>query len=207
MEDVANILHTHPDATLITYTRRAAAHLNDLAVEAIFKGTETVLLPTNPDSNLENYRGKDCVAYEPCYVNICVGMRLSLCKNTDKKADYVNGMTCIVEAINHHGIEVRTKTGRHLTVSKITEEKTLADGTIARCVFFPIRLGYAVTLHKVQGSTLDYMVLWLDQENVAGAAYVALSRVRRDTDWQFFGQLSVAHFAPPQMKADRLLQT
>ena len=200
-EDVSRILRERPNATLVTYTRRAAAHLNDLAVEAIFGNTETVPVPADPDCNLDNYQGKKTIAYEPAYISICVGMRISLCRNIDKPGDYVNGMTATIQAINQHGIEARTATGRDVTISKVTEEKTLADGEVVKSCFYPIRLGYAVTLHKVQGSTLEYMALWLDQENVAGAAYVALSRVRRDRDWQFFGRLNVAHFTPPRLKA------
>ena len=64
-----------------------------------------------------------------------------------------------------------------------------------------LRERYAVTLHKVQGSTLDYMALWLDKQNVRGAGYVALSRVRRDDAWCFFGRLTVQHFTPLRCQA------
>ena len=49
-----------------------------------------------------------------------------------------------------------------------------------KVVHYPVRLGYASTLHKVQGATLDHVTLWLDIANMPAAAYVALSRVRYD---------------------------
>ena len=58
------------------------------------------------------------------------------------------------------------------------------------------RLGYASTLHKVQGATLDHVTLWLDIPNMPAAAYVALSRVRRDKDWRFVGDPMIHHFTP-----------
>ena len=49
-----------------------------------------------------------------------------------------------------------------------------------KVVHYPVRLGYASTLHKVQGATLGHVTLWLDITNMPAAAYVALSRVRYD---------------------------
>lgn len=47
----------------------------------------------------------------------------------------------------------------------------------------PLRLAWAITIHKCQGLTLTKA--WIDlgtSEKVAGLTYVALSRVRRITD-------------------------
>ena len=54
--------------------------------------------------------------------------------------------------------------------------------------FFPMRHGYASTLHKVQGATLSHITMWLDVANMPAAAYVAMSRVQYDRDWRFIGQ-------------------
>ena len=60
-----------------------------------------------------------------------------------------------------------------------------------------MRLGYATTLHKLQGATAEEITLYLDIPDVPGAAYVALSRVRHDRDWRFVGpELTVHHFKP-----------
>ena len=61
---------------------------------------------------------------------------------------------------------------------------------------FPMRVGYASTLHKVQGATLPHITLWLDIANMPAAAYVALSRVEHDADWRFVGNPCVHHFTP-----------
>ena len=200
--EVATVLAKHPNATLVTYTRRAAAEMNRMAVTAFFQGVEPVAwIPADPDSNADNFRGQDCVSFAPNQIAIHIGMRLSLTRNINKGQDYVNGMSCIVEAVNQHSLEVQTASGRRLVISRITEDKTLHDNTVYRSTFFPVRLGYATTLHKVQGSTLEYMAVWLDKPNVRAAGYVALSRVRRDSNWCFFGQLTVEHFTPWRRRA------
>ena len=63
-------------------------------------------------------------------------------------------------------------------------------------VHYPLRLGYASTLHKVQGATLKHITVWLDINNFPAAAYVALSRVEYDANWRFVGNPGVHHLTP-----------
>ena len=85
-------------------------------------------------------------------------------------------------------VVVRTEQGRRLAVHPWTSESHI--------VHYPMRLGYASTLHKVQGATLGHVTLWLDVANMPAAAYVALSRVEYDANWRFVGNPGVHHFAP-----------
>ena len=49
---------------------------------------------------------------------------------------------------------------------------------------YPIRLAYALTIHKSQGQTLDKVVVDLGKnERSLGLAFVALSRVKNYTDF------------------------
>ena len=65
-----------------------------------------------------------------------------------------------------------------------------------RQTYYPMRLGYAGTLHKLQGATKDHITVWLDVANIEAAGYVALSRVEYDGNWRFVGRPTTHHFTP-----------
>jgi ATP-dependent DNA helicase PIF1 len=73
----------------------------------------------------------------------------------------------------------------------------------------PLKLCYAVTIHKSQGLTLDRAVISLRQAFAAGQAYVALSRLRVDdfdevnnNRTQNLRGLKLVDFDPRYVRAD-----
>ena len=81
-----------------------------------------------------------------------------------------------------------------VAVHMVTSE--LEDGRKVSC--FPVRMGYACTVPKVQGMTLPHVTAWLDSVCCRAAAYVALSRVATDEDYLVAGKLCPKHFVPAQ---------
>ena len=61
---------------------------------------------------------------------------------------------------------------------------------------YPVRPGYAATIMKFQGASLPHVTVYLDAENVPGAAYTALSRISYGTDYLLGGFLTKDHFTP-----------
>ncbi|TCL76556.1 PIF1-like helicase [Hydrogenispora ethanolica] len=115
-----------------------------------------------------------------------VGAKVIFIKN-DPGRVWVNGTTGIVKRLRDQEIIVRID-GEDHTVPKETWEKAqyrVSDGNIekvvvGRFVQFPIKLGWALTIHKSQSLTLNNV--YLDTGRGAfdsGQIYVALSRVRR----------------------------
>ena len=47
-----------------------------------------------------------------------------------------------------------------------------------------------------QGAELPHVTIWLDRPGQRAAAYVAMSRVRRDQDYKFGGVCKRKHFLP-----------
>jgi hypothetical protein len=106
------------------------------------------------------------------------GAKVMFTKN-DPAGAYVNGTLGVVESFTSGGAPVvRTSHGKRIEV-EATEWK-LEDGgkTLARISQLPLRLAWAITVHKSQGMTLDAAAVDLSQAFEFGQGYVALSRVR-----------------------------
>ena len=134
---------------------RKAEELNKLAVEGIYEGRRPIaVLDGDIDINPANC-DKDGFRQDrrpiPAKVPIYAGSRLYLTQNVRKEDDYVNGMACTVVRYTPCGdggtLLVRTKTNQLLSITKWTNKKV--DGRSVR--HFPIRLGYASTIHKARG--------------------------------------------------------
>ncbi len=93
-----------------------------------------------------------------------------------------------VTEINIDKIMVRKDNGREVQVEKSSFSIQDAEGTLmASVIQFPLTLGYATTIHKSQGATLDD--LWCDLSSLwePGHAYVALSRLRTSEGLHLIG--------------------
>jgi hypothetical protein len=192
-EEIAAVFTEKPETTFVTLTRRAAAWVNEAAVRLYFGHMPPLdILPGEPEQNNENYDGQHMIAWEPSELPIYAGMRLFITRNANKQNDFVNGMGCEVLERDQYGVLVRTDTDKRLLVHPMTDPET-------KSVYFPLRHGYATTLHKVQGATLDHMTMWLDKAWWPAAAYVALSRVQYDDSWQFVGDMKPEHFVPADL--------
>ncbi len=106
------------------------------------------------------------------------GARVMFTKN-DPAGKFVNGTLGEVVSISMSGAPtVRTYEGRHIDVEQ--SEWTMEEGgrVLARIAQLPLRLAWAITVHKSQGMTLDAAVVDLTKAFEFGQGYVALSRVR-----------------------------
>lgn len=94
------------------------------------------------------------------------------------EAGYVNGTLGIVEDFNAEMPIVRTFSGDKISVHGA--EWTILDGEkiVARVEQLPLRLAWAITIHKSQGMSLDAAEIDLSKSFVEGQGYVALSRLR-----------------------------
>jgi ATP-dependent DNA helicase PIF1 len=93
---------------------------------------------------------------------------------------YVNGslgtVVAFEPATSYPVIEFAN--GKEVTMQPDTWELRDGDKKRASITQIPLRLAWAITIHKSQGMTLDAALIDLRRAFVAGMGYVALSRVR-----------------------------
>ncbi len=120
---------------------------------------------------------RSCLAVED--LTLKIGAFVMCIKNNPEKK-YVNGSLGIVvgfeEETNYPIVELRS--GRTLTIGPDSWELRDGDKKRASLSQIPLRLAWAITVHKSQGMTLDAARVDLRRAFVEGMGYVALSRVR-----------------------------
>lgn len=106
-----------------------------------------------------------------------------------KTASFVNGSLGIVTNIIPANREVHVKlfdSGHTISVDPFTwenkkysiSEGSLSSNVVGTITQFPIKLGYAMSIHKVQGMTFDKVIVDAGRSFTNGQVYVALSRCR-----------------------------
>lgn len=99
-------------------------------------------------------------------------------RTNDTNGRYANGTMGIVRGVEQFELLLDVG-GREITLGKHTFGLVDADGdTIGKATNFPVNLGYACTIHKSQGMTLDNAQIDLKRVFTPGQGYVALSRLR-----------------------------
>jgi ATP-dependent DNA helicase PIF1 len=118
---------------------------------------------------------KSCLA--PRDLQIKVGAKVMFVKNNIEQG-YVNGTLGIVESCDHFGPTVRTINGNLIKVEPATWMIDENGKLKAEIKQYPLRLAWAITVHKSQGMSLDAVEVDLSKSFEKGMGYVALSRVR-----------------------------
>jgi hypothetical protein len=117
----------------------------------------------------------------PHALEIKVGAMAMLMRNLSKKDKLMNGTRIVIQDIHKYSIIVRTCCdGKLHALSRILFRiQCKRSNTSVLRRQFPIRLAYAMTVHKCQGQTLDRVVLDMRQQPFShGILYVACGRVR-----------------------------
>ena len=196
LEEIKQVLKETPDTQFVTCTRAGTHLLNSLAVEATFENAELLgMLDCEPESNPDSFWGGTQYWAEPYQMPLYEGMKITITKNEDKGHSFVNGMGGVVLERRRSGVLILTNSKERLLAHPVTKQYALPEGPPVKVTYFPLRPGYSTTLHKIQGATVPHLTIWLDMEMEA-AAYVALSRVQKDSHWRFLGYIRRGHCRP-----------
>ncbi len=108
-----------------------------------------------------------------------------MCVKNNFEAGYVNGTLGVVVSCGY-GLDPVIHTaptpdypqGRRITIEQATWTVDDDGHMLAEVTQYPLRLAWAITVHKSQGMSLDAVEVDLSKSFEPGMGYVALSRVR-----------------------------
>ena len=113
-----------------------------------------------------------------------VGAEVIICAN--KRGSYYNGERAEVLELKEDGIIVRKHNDELCSIEPVClelnayadENGNVAKQVLASFVQYPLRLAYAITIHKSQGMSLDDYICDVNDIFASGQLYVALSRAK-----------------------------
>lgn len=184
-----HVQHADENVPIVTAYKREAQRINDDRLSQLpgeqreFKATvsgpyyagETGL------QHIETFHVPQCLKLK-------IGARVMICKNGPENR-YVNGSIGRVYSFGQDSISVRLDKGDLVDLKKekwdqqeyvLNHNDQLELNTIGTFEQYPLKLAYAITIHKAQGQTWENVYIDLGQQGAfaEGQVYVALSRVK-----------------------------
>lgn len=139
---------------------------------------------------------KSCLA--PSSLELKKGAVVMFVRNNVREG-FVNGTMGKVIRLNETGPIVETFDKRKIHVAKMTWSIEEDGRTKASVTQFPLRLAWAITVHKSQGMTLSAAEVDLSKSFLLGMGYVALSRLRNLEGLKILGLNQVALSVSPEI--------
>jgi ATP-dependent DNA helicase PIF1 len=181
--------------------------LNRLADAYNFEKLRAIKAPSRYFEAIDCGEGKaismiyrNCLAPKDLYLK--VGARVMFLINKEIESGLINGSTGEVISIGSSDSqgEVTVKFDNGVTMSfgpEIVARVIVDKEEVARRIQVPLRLAWAISIHKSQGMTLDKVHINAEGIFECGQAYVALSRVRTKEG------LSVVNMQPEYVMANQ----
>ena len=202
-EDDFALLHERIDAPPSPHATKLYTHnadvdaINDFELQKIKSEEEKYEMRASGARHLVAALKNNCLAPENLILK--KGAVVMFVKNNFEKG-YVNGTLGEVCDFNEDGLPiVKIKSGRRITAEPASWTIEENGQALARVSQLPLRLAWAITVHKSQGMSLDAAQVDLSKSFEYGMGYVALSRVRSLAGLKLVGINEVALKVNPEI--------
>ena len=171
--------------------------------------TELKRLPGVEQSYIMEVEGRETAAnalirgcLSPEKLDLRIGAVVMFTKN-NPSVGYVNGTLGTVIAFDEETLFpiIKTKTGNIIQATPVDWTLSEGEDDLATITQLPLRLAWAMTIHKSQGVSLDAAVMDLSKTFEYGQGYVALSRVRSLRGVHLLGINNKALQVHPEIRA------
>lgn len=192
-------------SVILTGFNKKAERINEVKLNAL-DGDEVVYDGIKTDE----FKPSDCPA--PEHLRLKIGAQVIFCKN-DYSAKCANGTIAKVISLEDEEIQVQLENGNKVRVVRTTwesyeriynrETRRIESRVVGSYSQFPLKLAWAITIHRSQGMTFDRMHFDLSWGTfAAGQAYVAISRMRTLDGLTLSNRLMAHHVTVnPEIKA------
>lgn len=168
-------------SVILTGFNKKAERINEVKLNAL-EGDEMVYNGVKTDE----FKSGDCPA--PEHLRLKIGAQVIFCRN-DYSAKCANGTIAKVISLDDDVIQVQLENGNKVRVVRTTwesyeriynrETHRIESKVVGSYSQFPLKLAWAITIHRSQGMTFDRMHFDLSWGTfAAGQAYVAISRMQ-----------------------------
>jgi ATP-dependent DNA helicase PIF1 len=198
-EELSERMKPAPDSQEVIKLYTHNAHVDDINI------TELNKLKTEAKTYNMTSRGREnaveslinrCLAPEQLVLKI--GSEVMFVANNPAKQFYNGTLGKVVKFKSDGRPIIETRQGL-ITVDEHTWKTEDGDKTIAEITQLPLRLAWAITIHKSQGMSLDAAEIDLSKSFEPGMGYVALSRVRSIEGLYIKGINNMAMVVNPQI--------
>ncbi len=195
--DKACVLTPKEDGTKLFTHNADVDRINQEFLDRIDDEIRVFKAKTTGEKKLIELLKKSVLAKE--VIELKLGAKVMFVKNNYEKG-YINGTLGTVVGYTDKGLpRVQLLEGKIMTVTpelwSIDDERGVELATFNQ---IPLRLAWAITIHKSQGMTLDEAEIDLRRTFEAGQGYVALSRLKQ------FDSLTLLGYNATALKVDRL---
>jgi len=141
---------------------------------------------------------KSCLA--PSTLRLKLGAKV-MCVKNNMEGKYVNGTLGIVTSCEPwEDPVIRVANGSQIKIGRVDWQIVDENGKVKASINqYPLRLAWAITVHKSQGMSLDAVEVDLSKSFEKGMGYVALSRVRSLAGLSLLGMNDMAFQVNPEV--------